>query len=181
MYDVQARETAKVRIFIDTDRSDNPMQSEIACHIGSKGNYPCRRCEIGGTQKEKESDSGYETFFSVRVTEVCTTLLILCLQPGKLRSAPNIINSIKEQLYVACRGKKTPVAALQTATGVKDPHAQFWIDDIIDCAAKESKTQPADRVEKTLRTWVDEHDHEIINGHLTLRGWFVSNFCDLLN
>lgn len=60
---MQAGETAKVRIFIDTDRSDNPMQSEIACHIGSKGNYPCRRCEIGGSQKEKESDAGYESFF----------------------------------------------------------------------------------------------------------------------
>ena len=70
VYDVQAHETAKVRIFIDTDRSDNPMQSEIACHIGSNGNYPCRRCEIGGSQKEKESDVGYESFFLVR-TYVC--------------------------------------------------------------------------------------------------------------
>ena len=69
VYDVQARETARVRIFIDTDRSDNPMQSEIACHIGSNGNYPCRRCKIGGTQKEKESDDGFESFFSACVTK----------------------------------------------------------------------------------------------------------------
>lgn len=80
---------------------------------------------------------------------------------------------MKEQLHLACRGKKTPVAALQTATGVKDPHAQFWIDGIIDRATKESETQPAEEVEKTLRAWVDEHEHEIINSHLTLRGQFV--------
>ena len=77
---------------------------------------------------------------------------------------------MREQLHLACRGKKTPVAALQTATGVKDPHAQFWIDGIIDRATKESKTRPADEVEKTLRAWVDEHEHEIINSHLMLRG-----------
>ena len=172
MYDVQARETARVRIFIDTDRSDNPMQSEIACHIGSKGNFPCRRCEVGGTQKEKESDAGYQSFFVVCLIGNSSALhqLQSRLQPGKLRSAPDIINSVREQLHLACRGKKTPVTALQTATGVKDPHAQFWIDGIIERAMKESKTRPADEVEKTLRAWVDEHEHEIINSHLTLRG-----------
>jgi len=73
-------------------------------------------------------------------------------------------------LYLACRGKKTPVATLQTATGVKDPHAQFWIDDIIKRATKALETQPLDEVEKSLRVWVVEHENEIINSHLTLRG-----------
>ena len=84
-------------------------------------------------------------------------------------------------MYLACRGKKTPVAALQTATGVKDPHAQFWIDDIIKRAVKALETQPADEVEKFLRAWVDEHEDEIINNHLTLRGWFMIKFCDSVN
>lgn len=77
---------------------------------------------------------------------------------------------VKEQLYLACRGKKKPVVALQSATGVKDPHAQFWIDHIINRATKASETQPADEVEKTLRAWVDERERELINSHLTLRG-----------
>lgn len=88
---------------------------------------------------------------------------------------------MKEQLYLACRGKKTPVTALQTATGVKDPHAQFWIDDIIKRATKESETRPAGEVEKTLRVWVDEHEEEMINGHLTLRGWLATDFLDPSN
>lgn len=81
---------------------------------------------------------------------------------------------MKEQLYLACRGKKTPVAALQTATGVKDPLAQFWIDGIINRTMKALETQPLDEVEKSLRAWVDEHEHEIINSHLTLRGKFTT-------
>lgn len=84
----------------------------------------------------------------------------------------DIIGSVKEQLYLACRGKKKPVAERQTATGVKDTHAQFWIDDLINRATKALETQPLEEVEKTLRKWVDKHEHEIINSHLTLRGQF---------
>ena len=79
---------------------------------------------------------------------------------------------------MACRGKKGPVAILQTATGVKDPHAQFWIDDIIDRAVKESKTRPVEEVEKTMRAWVNEHESKLINSHLTLRGRFANNTYD---
>lgn len=85
---------------------------------------------------------------------------------------------MKEQLYLACRGKKKPVAELQTATGVKDPHAQFWIDDLIKRATKALETQPLEEVEKVLRKWVEEHEHEIINSHLTLRGQFKIRFRD---
>lgn len=102
------------------------------------------------------------------------SLIIMWWQPGKLRSAPDVINAVKEQLYLACRGKKTPVAALQTATGVKDSYAQFWIDDIINRATKALETQSLDEVEQSLRAWVDEHEHEIINSHLTLRGQFTT-------
>lgn len=83
-------------------------------------------------------------------------------------------------MYLACHGKKKPVAERQTATGVKDPLAQFWIDDLISRAAKALETQPLEEVEKMLRKWVDEHEHEIINSHLTLRGQFEVRFCNLV-
>ena len=58
-------EGVKIRVSLDADRSDNPMQSESACHIGAKGNLNCRKCENGGTATEKASDTGYHQLFLV--------------------------------------------------------------------------------------------------------------------
>lgn len=65
VYDAATGQGAKTRVFLDADRSDNPMQSESACHVGSGGNHSCRRCENGGTAAEKESDAGYHQLFFV--------------------------------------------------------------------------------------------------------------------
>jgi hypothetical protein len=66
VYDIAAGQGAKVRILLDADRSDNPMQSESTCHVGPCGNLNCRKCKNGGTMTEKESDTGYHKLFSVR-------------------------------------------------------------------------------------------------------------------
>lgn len=65
VYDTDTGHSAKVRVFLDADRSDNPMQSEAACHVGAKGNRNCRKCDNGGTSAEKESDAGYHKLFFV--------------------------------------------------------------------------------------------------------------------
>lgn len=53
------------RMFVSADPSDNPMQSEVASHIGGGGNLFCRKCEAGGTNEEKESTEGFECLFKV--------------------------------------------------------------------------------------------------------------------
>ena len=66
MYDASFGGLAKVRLQLNSDPSDNPMASEIAGHIGGKGNHFCRKCNVGGTMLEKETDSGYHDLFLVR-------------------------------------------------------------------------------------------------------------------
>jgi hypothetical protein len=50
---------------MNADPSDNPMQSECSGHIGGKGNYSCQKCQVGGSQKEKESDEVFHSIFEV--------------------------------------------------------------------------------------------------------------------
>lgn len=65
VYDVVTGEEAAVRIFGSAEASDNPMSSEVSSHIGGQGNLLCRKCDVGGTDKEKESSDGFERLFSV--------------------------------------------------------------------------------------------------------------------
>ncbi|KIO11352.1 hypothetical protein M404DRAFT_127140, partial [Pisolithus tinctorius Marx 270] len=49
---------------------DNPMQAEECSHAGLHCNYFCRTCNVGGTNQEKMSDSGYMNLF--QCGELCT-------------------------------------------------------------------------------------------------------------
>lgn len=94
---------------------DNPLQSEICGHIRGNGNFPCRKCHIGGTQKEKETDQGYAAFFVAGVSQ----------------TAKETLNNVKKQVQAACCGVAQPVKDLQSNTEVKDGYTQYWIDDFI--------------------------------------------------
>ncbi|KAF7308069.1 hypothetical protein MKEN_01169200 [Mycena kentingensis (nom. inval.)] len=113
--DPESREETLIELAAFTDASDNPMQAEICSCKGDKGNFPCRKCHVGGTQIEKRTNEIYESFFHA----------------GEPRDWQDVLSAVNEQLDLACAGMKGALEAHQTASGIQDPYAQFWIDKIL--------------------------------------------------
>ncbi|KAJ7692327.1 hypothetical protein B0H16DRAFT_1851861 [Mycena metata] len=145
-------------LHVNAGPSDNPMQSEIAGHIGGKGNHFCRKCEVGGTQKEKASDEGYHALF----------------QPGTPRTKERIITELKKQVKLACSGVASKIKESQTETGVKDMYTQHWIDDLI-ARFKELKREDAARTNEDIQAelvqWTLDNEDQIYSGFLTMKGF----------
>ncbi|KAF9016214.1 hypothetical protein BDZ89DRAFT_1217262 [Hymenopellis radicata] len=141
------------------DSSDNPMQSEIAANIGSKGNYPCRKCEVGGTQAEKRENEGYHALF----------------EAGTLRSKESIVKELEEQVRLACAGVAQPIKDRQSSTGIKDAYTEYWIRDLISryqaMKSDPKNTKTPDEIQKELIEWTVENRDTIYSGFLTTEGF----------
>ncbi|KAF8918454.1 hypothetical protein CPB85DRAFT_1468926 [Mucidula mucida] len=139
--------------------SDNPMQSEIAASIGAKGNFPCRKCEVGGTQAEKQEDEGYHALF----------------ESGTPRSKDEIICELKKQLHLACSSVAQHVKDSQSATGIKDAYAQHWIQDLISrfhaTKSDPKNTKTPEEIKADLIQWVMDNRDKIYSGFLTTDGF----------
>ncbi|KAF9644917.1 hypothetical protein BDM02DRAFT_3157045 [Thelephora ganbajun] len=156
VYDASTCGLAKVRLQLNADPSDNPMQSEIAGHIGGKGNYLCRRCKAGGTMLKKEADEGYHKLFS----------------PGEPRCSCEIIESLRKQLKLACSGVKARVTKEQSMTGIKDGYTQYWIDQLLGRAqAMKNEGVDAVKIEQELTNWVEDNESVVTNKIFTVKGF----------
>lgn len=178
---------ARFRIFVHAEPSDNPMQSELSGHIGGKGNLSCRKCNVGGTKAEKESNEGFHALFSVRTYQLLR--LHACSyftsnnnphnKPGKPRSGRNTLDEIKSQVKTACLGVASHVQNRQTDHGIKDTYTQYWIEDLI-CRARLAKRQNPSRSDADIQTelmaWVETNAAKIYNPFLTLQGLSLSVF-----
>jgi hypothetical protein len=73
-YDCLYQQEILFRMINRVEPADNPQQSELCSHIGLHGNKFCRRCHVGGTGKELETQSRYESLYTVLC--ICIYLII---------------------------------------------------------------------------------------------------------
>ncbi|KAJ6529506.1 hypothetical protein DFH09DRAFT_1250415 [Mycena vulgaris] len=149
---------AAFRLFINTGPSDNPMGSEMTGHIGSKGNYFCRKCMVGGCTLHKETNAGFASMF----------------KEGRPRTAAETLQELHKQVELACLGVAQAVKDLQTSTGVKDAYTTYWIEDLIRRSRELKKGDPnldsADIV-KELMDWVTANESKFYNPFLSMKGF----------
>ncbi|XP_006456915.1 hypothetical protein AGABI2DRAFT_47559, partial [Agaricus bisporus var. bisporus H97] len=141
---------------------DNPSQSEITGHIGGNGNHPCRKCHVGGTQKDKETLEGFRRFF----------------EPGIPRSSTENIACLEAQLAVASLGKAQRVKEMQSASGVKDSFTQHWIDYFLSHSRsfhKENPTVAPERIQAILQGWVSGNSGLVYNPYLQAVDWDITH------
>ncbi|KAJ6620494.1 hypothetical protein B0H10DRAFT_1875947 [Mycena sp. CBHHK59/15] len=150
--------TTRFCIHMNSGPSDNPMQSEVAGHIGGKGNHPCRKCEVGGTQQEKTTNEGFHALF----------------EAGIPRTKEKIVAELEKQVKLACAGVVKPVKDSQTQTGVKDVYTQHWIDFLLS-QFKEIKKDEPDRadtdIQEELVQWTLDNRDKIYSAFLTMKGF----------
>ncbi|KAI0692911.1 hypothetical protein BC835DRAFT_1520799 [Cytidiella melzeri] len=117
-YDCLLKQEILFRLIVRVEPADNPQQSELCSHIGLNGNKFCRKCHAGGPAKEMETHVGYHSLY----------------KEGVARTADETAREIVSQLVAATRGNEQNIEAMQTASGIKDPIAQFWIQQLIQKA-----------------------------------------------
>ncbi|KAF9464228.1 hypothetical protein BDZ94DRAFT_1355980 [Collybia nuda] len=143
------------KMYCNCGPGDNPAQSETLGHIGSKGNFPCRKCHAGGTQKEKETNNGFNKMF----------------YPGRPQSSKETLTTVESQVKAACLGVAQTMKDMQSTTGIKDAYTQSWVEHLIKKARELQKAQPnqsASEIQAELMDWVDANKPAIYNSFLSM-------------
>ncbi|KAJ7846194.1 hypothetical protein B0H14DRAFT_3086308 [Mycena olivaceomarginata] len=125
--------------------ADNPQQSEEASHMGCNSNFPCRKCQWGGTQLEKETEEVYHQ----------------CHFAGIARDAAKIRQSLEEQLRLSMLGDPKAVTERQQATETKDK---------ITSLKTENRQRTPKDIASELRTWLDAQPGDKMNPLLDIAG-----------
>ncbi|KAJ7807184.1 hypothetical protein B0H14DRAFT_3152637 [Mycena olivaceomarginata] len=134
-------------IYVDTGLSDNPMQSEICGHIGGKGNCYCRKCKVGGTQKDKATNDGYHTLF----------------EAGVPRAKAQIIEELQKQ---------QTRESVPDRNWSQDTYTQFWIDGLITRFQQMKKEEPdrsIEEIQEELIQWTVDNRDKLYSPFLTMK------------
>ncbi|KAI0692829.1 hypothetical protein BC835DRAFT_1276958 [Cytidiella melzeri] len=142
-YDCVLQQEILFRLIVRVEAADNPQQSELCSHIGLNRNKFCRKCHVGGPAKDMETHIGHQSLY----------------EEGKARSAGETVEEIISQLVAATHGNEQHIETMQTTSGIKDPIAQFWIQQLIQKARKARqavKNEIINKIEKDLIKWLTE-------------------------
>lgn len=106
-YDAVSLRPCSVRLNVPDGPADNPQQAEEASHIGHQGNHFCRRCFVGGTNKDKECPDGYHSFYEVSIHsrnfESCIQFFVdLAWTASKCRGYPQLCPCANQARYIRC-------------------------------------------------------------------------------
>jgi hypothetical protein len=77
------------------------------------------------------------------------------------------------QIKLTMHGVEAPISKLQTATGVKDKVAQYWIDILLKKARRMKAEKPGrsgDAIVEELQQWLDDQPGNKVNPLLDIAG-----------
>ncbi|KZV84010.1 hypothetical protein EXIGLDRAFT_807538 [Exidia glandulosa HHB12029] len=148
------RYLCKIRVVPIQLPGDNPQQSAECSHMGPGANQMCRACDVGGTERQLETDAGYESLFT----------------EGTPRTREETRERVEAQIRAAMTGVETTVTTMQTATGVKDRIAQHWIAQLIERARKLKKELTPEQATDELSAWLAKQTDAPYNVLLLIAG-----------
>ncbi|KAJ7694479.1 hypothetical protein B0H14DRAFT_3100616 [Mycena olivaceomarginata] len=141
---IQATHTNPIRCYnAETHRNCRVILRRRASHMGGNANCGCRRCKAGGSHDYTESDKGYHSMHDA----------------GLPRFAVQTKHTLETQIKLAMHGVEAPILKLQTATGMKDKVAQYWIDILLEKARRMKAEKPGrsgDAIAEELQQWLDD-------------------------
>ncbi|KAF9002616.1 hypothetical protein BDZ89DRAFT_1169723 [Hymenopellis radicata] len=156
---------------------DNPMQSEFACHIGMRGKFFCRNCDVkgkdasdtneGGTRAEAnasddESDGDADDAGQKKgkrrkgVLETFSVLMARIsrfMKPGKPREVEDTLKALNTQFtYAIDNATRSKVKTARTATGIKDTFQDYFLGKLDEAVHKlRGDTQRRDALNKAIK------------------------------
>ncbi|KAG7093258.1 hypothetical protein E1B28_006941 [Marasmius oreades] len=159
VFDTTSRLTTQFMLQTHAGPSDNPAQSDVSSHIGSMGNHPCRKCEMGGPELSRAQGQGFHTVF----------------MPGNPRTKEKIRSELEAQVKMACSGIAcSTLQTRQKETGTKDAYMEYWIDNLTQRyneLQNGEANKSEDEAQQILFEWAEEHHDNIYNPFLSTNGF----------
>ncbi|OSD07688.1 hypothetical protein PYCCODRAFT_1358054, partial [Trametes coccinea BRFM310] len=159
-WDCEFREPVLVIPSVLAMLGDNPMQSEIACHVGLMGRLFCRVCwaskgkaasgegdnDVEGEDAALNSDVGSQTQKRRKTKPETMSEMVSRLQAfmeiGRLRSRDESVSLLKSQFDNAKRvGGQSAVKTDRTRTGLKDTYQGHFIERLFKVTTQRGKTR----------------------------------------